>query len=104
MTVNHADLEQHPVVTAIFLKVKEPLFGRASHIRPEDDFPRPRHGAGKRMDPEEERIVHAVEFNRVSARRIDDVWVSENRNRMAANPVEIVNTPGFTRWRRGEQA
>src|SRR6185312_1553289 len=88
---DYPDLEKHPVVRTVFLKMEEALFGCAAGCGPEDHFPRPGFRRREWMDVEEDGIVNAVEFERFAAWSRDDYGMAEDRCRMAANAFEIID-------------
>ena len=92
LAVDHADLEQHPVVASRLLQVEPALLGPAA-VGTEDRFPRERLGPGQRMDVDHQRIIHAVELDRLADRRLDDARVAEDGRRMTADAIEAIEGP-----------
>ena len=74
--------------------MKPPLLGRAA-VGAEDRFPRERRGAGQRMHVDEQRIVDAVELDRLANGCVDDAWVAEDGRRMISEAIEPIEDPGL---------
>jgi len=51
--------------------------------------------ARQRMHVHHQRIVHAVELDRLPERRVDDARAAEDRGRMAADAIEAIEGPRF---------
>ena len=85
LVVDHADLEQEAGVgifagLGILLgQMKPALLGRAAGLRAEDGFEGKSGGSGQRMFRDKQRVVDAVELDRLPQRRLDDVRVADNR-------------------------
>jgi len=47
----------------------------------------------QRVDVDNERIIHAVEFDGLADRRIDDARVAQDRGRVIADSIEPVEDP-----------
>ncbi len=73
--------------------MKPSLFGSASTIRPEENFEGERLGSCKRMVVDEDRIVDAVELDRLPKRRLDDAWMTNHYRRKPTNMVQTIERP-----------
>jgi hypothetical protein len=49
------------------------------------------------VDVHNERIIHAVEFDGLADRRIDDARVAQDRGRVIADAIEPVDDPEIDR-------
>src|SRR5207245_8607403 len=59
------------------LPILEPPLCRLASVRTEDGLPRERRRSGQRMDADDERIMDAVEGDRLADRRIDHPRVAD---------------------------
>ena len=73
--------------------MKPSLFGSASTIRPKQDFERERLGSCKRMVVDQDRIVDAVELDRLPKRRPDDLWMAKHDRRKPTDMVQTIERP-----------
>lgn len=76
-----------------FLEVEEALGLGSACIGAEDDLPGEGGYAGERMRGNEERIVDAVEFDRLAVGRVDEMGMAEDGCGMAADGIELVESP-----------
>jgi hypothetical protein len=90
--VDHADLEEQTVLAARLLEM-EPALLRFPAVGPEDRFPGERLGAGERMHVHEDRIVDAVEFDRLADRRVHHLRIAQHRRRMTTETIEAIEDP-----------
>ena len=99
LAVDDADLKEHAVGSIVaggwidLLKVEEALGLGAAGIGAKDDLPGEGGCSGEWMHGNEERIVDAVEFDGLAVGRVDEVGMAKDGCGMAADGVELVESP-----------
>ena len=91
-TIDDPDLEQQPILGARLLQMKPALF-RLAAVRAKYRFPGECLRAGQRVDADKERIVNAVELDRLADRRVDHSRLAHDGRRMATDAIETIERP-----------
>jgi len=71
----------------------EPPLCRLASVWTEDGLPCERRRSGQRMDADDERIMDAVEGDRLADRRVDHPRVADDRRLVAADAIEPIEGP-----------
>src|SRR4029453_3102535 len=94
------DFKEHPVVCVsacirVPLAEMEPPLLRLTAVGAEDGFPRKSFRSGQRVIVNEQSIIHAIELNSFSQRRIDHFGLAQNGSLMAADILKPVKLPYY---------